>query len=444
MDIFSIIYLLFGFSLSINQGKTVVLGKLTTGADLGADVIMLSDIFVYLLLIFQRNRSRHSRYYKTVLIAKIFAIIFLLLTFTGIRNADEPVRVKFMIVHLARAVLIFYCLASRLHDIRHVRPFVIGLLLGLGFQGFVGFYQWQIGHISIPFLKTEYGLGRVTGTMGVPNAFGVYLVSLLPLAIRTVIYTDLKPKILWITISIWAMGSLIATYTRGAWLAFLVSMGIFFTKDFFETKVKPLKKLVIVFLIIFSATGIYFKYGKYIAKRMTGATESLAGEKKQSRYNLALDALRIIGENKLTGVGLEQYRFYADPTIPGLRIVHNAYLLIGAEQGIPSLLLFLIIQGIAFFTGLKLLKSRDVFLYNVGVATLTSFIAVAIYHMIAPDYRMVGILLQHWRISGMLLGLVVCQDLMERHKSRSPLKKNEPRAQRFSPYTDHRIHQAKP
>jgi O-antigen ligase len=170
-------------------------------------------------------------------------------------------------------------------------------------------------------------------------------------------------------------------------------------------------------------TGIFVKYGAHISKRMAGATESLAGEKRQSRANLARDALRIINDNKLKGVGLEQYRYHADPSIPGLRIVHNAYLLIGAEQGIPSLFIFFAIQGIVFYAGIKVLKSRDRFLFNVGTATLTSFIAVSIYHLIAPDYRMVGVLLQHWRISGMLLGLLICNDLHEKKIARWALSR---------------------
>jgi O-antigen ligase len=409
-----IIYIFFGFFLSINQGITLIIGTLSTGSPFGVDVFMPSDFFMFLLLIFQRDNSRRSRYYPLILCSKIAVAVFFALTFHGISPAEEPLRVEFQIVHLSRALLIFYCLASRLHDIRNVRAFVYGLLFGLCFQAFIGFYQWQFGAITIPYLKTGTYMGRVTGTLAVSNAFGVYLISLLPLAIRIFLFTDLKPKILWIVIVCMGVGALFATFTRGAWISFVASMAIFISRDILIRKISMRKKITVMILVIVSGTFIGFKYGSYITGKMEGSEKSLMGGQKQSRLNLAKDALRIINDNKLFGVGLDQYRYYADPEIPGLRIVHNAYLLICAEQGIPSFLLFMIIQSMGFYAGIKLLKSRDNMIFNVAAATLTSFVAISIYHMVAPDYRMIGVLLQHWRISGMLLGLLICNDVYEK------------------------------
>lgn len=409
-----IIYILFGFTLSINQGVTVILGTLTTGVLLGVDAFMPVDIFIYILLIFQRDNGRRSRYYQLLLFSKITIFIFLILTFHGESVGIEPLRVRFQIVHLMRSLLIFYCMATRLHDIRNLRPFVTGLLLGLFFQAFIGFYQWQIGNISIPFFQTATTRGQVTGTLTVSNAYGVYLISLLPLAIRIFLFTDLKPKILWFVITGLSVGALFASYSRGAWISFVFSMAIFISRDIFIRKISIRKKTTIIFLIIIFCVFFGIKYGSYIASKMEGVEKSLAGTQKESRLNLARDALRIIKSAKMFGVGLDQYRYHADKEIPGLRIVHNAYLLICAEQGIPSILLFIIIQCVGFYAGVKLLKSRDNFLFNTATATFTSLIAVSIYHLIAPDYRMIGVLMQHWRIIGMLLGLLICNDLYEK------------------------------
>lgn len=410
----NVTYILFGFFLSINQGITVILGTLSTGSPFGVDAFMPSDFFMYLLLIFQRDDSKRSRYYPLILCSKIAIIIFLAWTFHGEALAEEPLRVRFQIIHLSRALLIFYCLATRLHDVRHVRSFVWGLLFGLTFQAFVGFYQWQIGSISIPFLKTGTYMSRVTGTLGVSNAFGVYLISLLPLAIRGFLFTDLKFKIFLFVLICMSTGSLFATFTRGAWISFVFSMAIFIFRDIFIRKISMRKKVTIIVLIVLSCVFIGIKYGSYITDKLQGSEKSLAGGQKQSRLNLARDALRIINDNKIFGVGLDQYRYHSDPEIPGLRIVHNAYLLICAEQGIPSFILFIVIQCMGLYAGVKLLKSRNNFIFNVATATLTSFVAVSIYHMVAPDYRMIGVLIQHWRITGMLLGLLVCNDLYEK------------------------------
>ncbi|MBN1997993.1 O-antigen ligase family protein [candidate division KSB1 bacterium] len=395
----------------------MIIGVRSNGLILGADVLMPVDLFVYLILIFAKNKSRQSKYYLMVVSAKILAILFLLISVSGVFFADEPVLVKFQLVHLTRAILIFYCIASRLHDYKHMRYFIIGLLWGLGFQCFIGFYQWQFGPITIPFLETGYGF-RVTGTMEVTNAYGAYLVSMIPILARVMLFTDLKPKIIYYVFAAWGLGALYATYTRGAWLAFMGSMVFFFGKEFLGKKVNMKKKLLVIGLSVVVFSTVVVKYGDIIVKRMENSKQSLTADAKQSRMSLAKDAMRVISEHKLFGVGLEHYRFYSDPEIPGLRIVHNAFLLIAAEQGILNFIIFVTLHLIVGIGALKIFKFRDPFLYHVGMGTFTAFIGLLVYHMVAPDYRMIGVLLQHWRLPGMILALLVCNDLTEKRKTK--------------------------
>ena len=259
--------------------------------------------------------------------------------------------------------------------------------------------------------------------MEVPNAYGVYLISLIPLAIRILLFTNVRYKVIWAIFTAWSVGALFATYTRGAWVALIIALTLLIAKDLWGTKLTLQKKILVVTVGILTVTAIGIKYGGRISRRMAGTSESITGRQRHSRLNLARDALRIIGEHKLFGVGLEQYVYYSDPAIQGLRIVHNAYLLIAAEQGIIALFLFLTLNGLVFFAGMRLLRSRDPFIYNVGSATMTGFIAVCLYHMIAPDYRMVGVLLQHWRLLGMILGLLVCEEVTKKQNLRRKLKK---------------------
>ncbi len=425
MDFISFLFAGLGFFISINQGITVIIGHFSDGIILGADVFMPVDLFLYTIFILVKNKSRQSKYYMLVVSAKILAVVFLVLSFSGLSFADEPVRVKFQLVHLTRAILVFYCLASRLHDYKHLRYLIIGLALGAGFQSFVGFYQWQFGPISIPFMETGYGW-RVTGTMGVTNAYGAYLVTMLPILVRICLFTDLKPKIMYYVMAAWGLGALYATYTRGAWLAFLGAMVLFHGKEFLGKKLSRKKKFLLIGMTVFACATIFVKYGDKIAKRMDNTAESIKGQEKHSRMNLAKDALRIISEHKMFGVGLEHYRYYSDPEIQGLRIVHNAYLLVAAEQGILLFVIFLVFHIIVGIGALKIFKFRDPFLYHIGMGTFTAFIGLQVYHMVAPDYRMIGVLLQHWRLPGMILGLLVCNDLFEKRLAAIRRLKGQP------------------
>ncbi|MBN2411423.1 O-antigen ligase family protein [candidate division KSB1 bacterium] len=406
-----ILYLSFGFFLSINQGISIIVGNLRNGQILGSDIFMPVDIPIYLLLFLTVDKSKQSRYWFFAFFVKLLMIVFYLLSITGEFISYDYAEFRFQFVHLSRAILIFYTIASRLQDKKFLKSFVYGLLLGLGFQSFIGFWQWQIGDISLPYLKTSSGY-RVTGTMGVPNAFGAYLITLIPLAIRIAFFTNVKPKILWVIISIWALGSLYATYTRGAWLAFIGAMLLFTLNDFNTKKIKRHQKVIFAVVGVVFIVFMGFKYGNNIIVRMRGSTEAISGNVKHSRMSLARDAMRIIDENKTFGVGLNNYRHFADQQTLGLRMVHNAYLLIGAEQGLVAFSIFVIAHILLLVYGLKLLKSKDKLIYNVGTATMTGYLALLVYHMVAPDYRMVGVLMQHYRLIGTILALIIMDDLV--------------------------------
>lgn len=408
-----LLYVSLGFFLSINQGVSVIVGYLRNGDILGSDIFMPVDIPLYLILFLTPERSKQTQYWFLGFFVKLLMVVFYLLAITGEFVCYDYAEFRFQFVHFSRAILIFLVIASRLHDKQFLVSFVVGLLGGLGFQSFIGFWQWQIGPLRLPYFKITSGY-RVTGTMQVANAFGAYLITLVPLAIRIAFFTDLKPKLLWIIISGISLGALYATYTRGAWLAFIGAMFLFTLFDLNTRKIKVRQKIVFIVLSIIFITFMGVKYGENITARMSGASESLSGEAKHSRASLARDAYRIITENKSFGVGLNNYRHFADKQIQGLRIVHNAYLLIAAEQGVIAIILFLVAHLVILISGFILLQSKDKLIYNVGSATLTGFTALLVYHMVAPDYRIVGVLMQHYRLLGMIVGLLVMNDLVSK------------------------------
>ncbi len=408
--IYRYLFIAFGFLLSINQGVTIVLGTLQTGVQRGADIFMPVDIPVYLLLILKNDRSKRSKYRNQVSTIKVLLFLFLVWSLSGEFVSVEPPEFRFGFVHLTRAIIIAYCVLTRLTQKPELLSFVKGMMYGLLFQAFIGVWQWQIGPLYIPFFEM-YPTWRSTGTIAVANAYGVYLISLLPLAIRLALFTDIKPKLLWYAISVLAAGALFASYTRGAWLAFVLAMALFFVLDFKNQKLNSKQLSLFMFMSVVAMVFIGVKYGEEISSRMSDTSESLMGEKKHSRMGMARDAMKVIDKNKIFGVGLNNYNFHADEEMQGTRIVHNAYLLIMAQQGVPGFLLFAILHFLAFRSGYKIKHTRDNQLYHIGMATLCGFTAVLIYHNVAPDYRTILVLWQHWRLVAMVVAIVVVEDI---------------------------------
>jgi len=407
------LFFILGMLTSVNQGVTLVLGQLTDGTARGADVFMPLDIPLYLLLMTKKKASVNTRYAIFVNVITAFVFLFYLFSFSSEFIAVEKAEGRFMIVHLTRALLLFHLMATRLSDQAEILALVKGLLLGLLFQSAIGFYQWQIGPVVLPFFDIV-NTWRSSGTLGPPNAFGAYLLTLVPFAVRGVFYLPMRPKWLWGTVLLLSTASLFSSYVRGAWLAFMISMLIFFLVDMSKSKLTTRKKITFIVIVIIFGIGMSIKYGDEIVNRMADSEESMMGDAKHSRKSLALDALRIIDEHPILGVGINNYRYYADKQIGGTRIVHNAYLLITAEQGVVGGILFVVVHLSILIVGMRLLRSPSTFYYQMGAAALTSMLGICIYHLVAPDYRLTGVIIQHWRSVGMVLGLVVADELYRR------------------------------
>ncbi|MBN1559554.1 O-antigen ligase family protein [candidate division KSB1 bacterium] len=409
MNLNKILLIAFGFLITIEQGFTVVLGVLSTGVVRGADVLMPVDLAIYGLFLFKNSWPAPKKYHGLHTFAVTVGIIFLLWSFTGEFVAVESADFRFGFVHLTRAILIYLCVLNRISTKQDVIDFTKGIVFGLGFEAIIGVWQWQIGPVFLPILHVVNDW-RATGTLRVGNAFGCYLAMLAPFSIRMALFTSIKPKWLWYTISVLSMGSLLATYSRGAWFAFSGSLLVFFILDFFKKKLshQQIQWLIIVFVV--STMFVSIKYGHVITGRLENSKEALISDKKHSRFGLAQDALRIIRQHPAIGVGLENYRYHADEEIQGTRFVHNAYLLTAAQQGLPGIALFIGLHLTIFIYGFRIRKSRDSTLYHIGMAAMTSMLSLFIYHLAAPDYRLVVILMHHWRALAMIVAVVMVDE----------------------------------
>ena len=398
--------ILFGISISIEQGFTMVLGRLQNGQLIGPDVVMPVDILCYALLLFKPYKHVHTRSKWMITFGITLSVLYLFWSFLGEFISYDPAAFRFGFVHLARAVLVFITILTRIQTREDVINFTKGIMYSLGIQAIIGVWQWQIGAINIPFFKMNYSW-RVSGTLRVANALGAFTAALTPLAIRLALFTKVKPRWLWMIIAVFSIGTLYATYTRGAWISFVVSMTLFFIIDFYKAKLTKRDLLILLLSLSVGIVLVNIKYGDAIQNRMSGAEESLRGDKGHSRLNMARDAIDIIRKNPVFGVGLNNYRFHADPSIQGTRIVHNTYLLITAQQGIIGIALFIILHITFFYKGFKIIHTKDKTLYHIGMATLTGMTSQFIYFLVAPDYRLVPVKLQHWRLLATLAVVII-------------------------------------
>lgn len=211
---------------------------------------------------------------------------------------------------------------------------------------------------------------------------------------------------------------LFATQSRGDALGFVAGMLLFL---FFRNK---LQFLAFFAAIIFVALNPHFLPGglkQRVERTIQQRSDDGFAVKKQldasARTRLALwkGAVRMIADNPIMGVGYKMFQTYIfgyvdhNEKTAGLELKgrdgHNAYLMIGAEMGLPALFLFLIILGNMFRIAWKSYQaSPDLYwkivslcaMCSVGSLTVTNMFGSRVFSLILTGYlwAMMAILLK--------------------------------------------------
>ena len=170
---------------------------------------------------------------------------------------------------------------------------------------------------------------------------------------------------IFIAVFLVASVSLVRTYSRGALfcypLAGMLTMGCSFIKGFSSRKI-----ILTGLLVLCGFVGLLLFLPKIIY-RFENAPKS-SGE---TRKNFAIAALNMIRDKPLAGVGLNNWGIKINPPYEYSRhrdpkkgytedfkdgIVETIYLLVGAECGIPCLLVLLTWFGYYWFTCIRLMR----------------------------------------------------------------------------------------
>lgn len=276
---------------------------------------------------------------------------------------------------------------------------VSGGLLGLGVFGEAesGVQNELVGFQSI---------SRVGGTIGHPNSLALYLAMVIPICVALLfskIKKSIKTLFLWPTL-VGALILLVLTYSRAGWLATVFGTGIvvlWCVLRMTRLKFVSVFFLMLSFMIVVPSLILFVEP---IQKRLFEDDYNAA----QSRVPMALVAYNMISQNPWTGVGLANYTSVAkgyDTTREAITYwfnfpVHNGFLLVAAELGLPALgLLIIILTGV-------LLQ-----LYRVGHSSIhstTSTIAIGLLgSMIAYifnrlfDFEYIFISTKVWALAGL-------------------------------------------
>ena len=347
------------------------------------------------------------------------------LSLAGLASASMPRIVKFSNLWLIfESWLIFLFFANNIRDRRTVFTIVAVLLFTGVVQSILGLAQYVSGGSlglqifgesksynvhSLMMAGTEV-ISRVSGTFGHPNSLAGYLVMLVLINL-SLFWAPISARVklaLWPALLL--MGTtLILTFSRAGWLALglagMFSLYLCFFRWIKQRSLSFLLSLALLMIFFMVSVGLITPLRQRLFLEDYGAA--------RVRIPLAEVALNIIRHHPWLGIGLGNYTMAApdyDLTPEGIayefpRPVHNEFLLIAAEQGLPALLLFLVILLYVAVQLFRLSQSRtDPVLPYLAIGLLGTLLAWCVSRMLDYNYVLLGD--PFWLLAGLSLAMV--------------------------------------
>jgi len=328
-----------------------------------------------------------------------------------------------------RAYLLFLCIYHHIQSVKDLRVVLNYFLIGFLLESLLAIYQWKFGALGIWFLGERNHVGwRSTGTFFVPAFLANYLVLALPVAYKFFLFYK-APKtsttIFYGIIFIVGLVGLLTTYARSEWVGFLTALSILsiFSMFYRKTKIRAKSMWIIPFLVLFLVI---------FASRYAPTVLSQFGSTRKSAYEIRFNqfkiAQRIISSNPLFGTGLANYQSAARGYLtPEERInpakyiifVHNSYLYITSEMGIPAGIFFILWLGSFITVGIKILKAKinHPLIINFSLGIIGGIVAIVVVFTFTPDIHAYDLLYHLGFYSGIMMAGQKLLKIAERKKA---------------------------
>ncbi|MDR2606583.1 MAG: O-antigen ligase family protein [Oscillospiraceae bacterium] len=295
-----------------------------------------------ILLIFVVGSVKKQPNILDVRRAGAWAVAFAALTAVAmLTSVSVGGSLRFFVFHFTDMV----CVIVMISGIRTMRQlkYVAGFaLLGTAIASVAGFAQ-RIEGIDVNASFTDlaankYMPGRVFSFFDNPNTFAMVLVMFIPLALGLFCYgKGVRMKLYSLAVFVLATGALLMTYSRGAWIGYAGSLGLFIL--IVRPMLAPLP--VLGFILAFPFLP------RAIADRVLTIFNS-GDSSISSRTEIYSAGLRVFAARPIQGAGLgsdavQQYVRENGLFLSNAKFTHshNLYIQIAAETGVFGILAFL-------------------------------------------------------------------------------------------------------
>jgi len=319
-------------------GVVAIITVLPFAPTMGLVAAVLYTALCYFLKILQGKRSVRFDLLDGMV------LLFLLLMVSGGIVAASTASIKPMLVYVAFMVG-YFLVVNLIRSPEWMRRCLIGVVASCTLVGLYGLYQNFSGLVSQTWQDSDMFStieGRVVSTFENPNVLAEYLIMVLPLVLALFLNAENSKRRLATVIAGGIIGGcLIYTWSRGAWLGFLIGIAIFLLMYSRHTMT----------FMLFGCLGIPFLpfvLPESITQRFL-SIGNLGDSSTSYRVNIWRGVGKMVGDYWQTGIGIGTdsfrcvYPLYSLSGIESAPHSHNLYLQILVEIGIVGLLAFLVL-----------------------------------------------------------------------------------------------------
>jgi O-antigen ligase len=339
--------------------------------------LLLIFLFILSILSFRKNLSFSLKRKRSPLIAIIFW--FILFSFASVFWSPDKELALYSFIKLISAIAIFFIVINI--KINWKKVFLV-LLFSALIQSSLGLYQflnqdtfnnsylglseYSPGELGVSVIETPGRRWlRAYGGFTHPNILGGYLAITLLMSLyfyskrKIHSFKDLLLNILiLISLNILFAG-LIVSFSRSAWLIFILSFISFFIFSLLKKKKLITLNLIKILSLFLMISFLFYSLAPYLFKTRLGLISRLETKSIEERIDYTTQAKSLIKDNLFFGTGIGNYTLANHEKLNNnqpawyYQPVHNVYLLILAELGLVGLILFLFIAVYPFFIFIK-------------------------------------------------------------------------------------------
>lgn len=369
------------------------------------DVVLALIILIYLIsiIIHKDSRKRFIEGCKDFFTSPLSLFIFAIVCVMGVSVTyamDKKIAIS-ETVRFGTYAILFFIIKYELNERKIIKNILRTYFITTGIIGVIGIVEYFLG---IGFIqKSETGIrNRIFSTMENSNNLGMFMILIIfPLIMLFLNEKERKDKYIYGALSLIALTNIILSYSRNAWLGFLIGLMVL--------------ALIYSWKIILGVLGIG-TVSIFIPSIFNRLKEFTDISQNMSRVKLWDIALLMIKDHPLKGVGNGNYRVLYDTYKLKLNKKieyypsenfhpHNIFLKIQSEIGILGLISFLGILICVFKDIITFIKNEKGFYSDFYKGFLASFVAFLSMNFIDNFFSAPKVIAFFWILVAVLEGI---------------------------------------